>query len=176
MEAHNTRASDVLSEAVVSTESVKEKWWHRMKKYSWIVQIMIAALLGVSTGSFIYTLVSDRPKLQPAGNCLVPHPYPVWLGALRAVVILVALLSMMLTIRRGFRAVNDGPLPMWFVGYFITMTVLCVVLCCILAYLVWDQTFIVACEREQAVEKGISIGDKGDVPVEEAIADTGGLF
>ncbi|KID92854.1 hypothetical protein MGU_00443 [Metarhizium guizhouense ARSEF 977] len=164
MEAHNTRSSDVLSETVVSTESVEEKWWHPMKKYGSTVQIIIAAILGVATGFIISTLVLDRPKLQPSGNCLVPHPDPAWLVALRSIV------------QRVTQVVKDGPFPMWFVGYFITMIVLVVVLSCILAYSTWYQIFAVAGGREQAVEKGISIGDKGDVPVEEAVADTGGSF
>lgn len=83
---------------------------------------------------------------------------------------------MNLTIQRVTQVVKDGPFPMWFVGYVITMIVLVVVLSCILAYSTWYQVFTVAGGREQAVEKGISIGDKSDVPVEEAVADTGGLF
>lgn len=85
MEAQNTRSSDVLSETVVSTKSVEKKWWHPMKECGSTVQIVIATILGVATGFIISTLVPDRPKLQPAGNCLVPHPDPVWLVALKSV-------------------------------------------------------------------------------------------
>lgn len=83
---------------------------------------------------------------------------------------------MNLTLQRVARIVTDGSFPMWFVGYFITVIVFFIVWCCILASSVWYQIFTVAVERQQAVEKGISIGDKGDVPVEEAVADTGGLY
>ncbi|KAG8423839.1 hypothetical protein J3458_000693 [Metarhizium acridum] len=166
MEAQSTGASDVLSETVVNTEPVKEKRWHRMTDRRSIAQIIIAAIIGVATGLIISTQVPDRSKLQSAGNCLVPLPDQSWLGTFKAVVVvLLAVFSTMPTIRRVLQVVKDeSSLPMWFVGFFITTTVFAIVLGWFMLFLAWVKI------------SAVSMRDKGDVLVEEAVADTGAIF
>ncbi|KAK4149614.1 Sodium:dicarboxylate symporter [Chaetomidium leptoderma] len=122
----------------------KKPWWNSVRVAGSATQIVIAAALAIAIGLAVSSTVEEIP---PAVVTIVAIPGRLWLRALKAV-------AMILAVQR-LRVMTGGGkiIARWTVGYYVATTLLAIVISTILTDLVWGRMMQVVSGDSLAVSE-----------------------